>query len=195
VSARPDPSLRRLFLAVFPPVEVTRTVLAFSESLRRPNDGVSWVRLDNLHFTLRFMGELGESGARRAAEAAEEAAAKHAAFDAALGAAGAFPNARRARVLWIALGEGAGAMKALAGSLEEALRRRGFDRADKPFSPHLTLGRVRRPDQDWTAPLAAIAPPAGAAARFRVERLLLLESRLDPRGSIYTVLREAPLGG
>ena len=60
----------RLFFAVFPPPEVQRAAFALEESLRRPGDGVSWVKLENLHYTLRFLGELGESGLRRAAAAA-----------------------------------------------------------------------------------------------------------------------------
>jgi len=183
----------RLFLAVFPPPEVQRAAFAATEAMRRPGDGVSWVKPENLHYTLHFLGELGEDGARRAAEAAREAAGDHRAFDAALGGLGAFPDPRRARVLWVSMAEGAEEMKGLARSLEEALGRRGFDRADKPFSPHLTLGRVRAPREDWSARLAAAEPPAGAGARFRVERLSLMESKLSPQGSIYTARAEGPL--
>ena len=185
----------RLFFAVFPPPEVQRAAFALEESLRRPGDGVSWVKLENLHYTLRFLGELGESGLRRAAAAAAEATAGRPAFEAALGPPGAFPNPRRARVLWASMTEGAEAMGDLARALEQALRRGGFDRADKPFSPHLTLARVRAADQDWTARLAREVFPAGAVTRFRVDRLLLMESQLSPRGSTYTVREQAVLAG
>ena len=181
----------RLFLAVIPPVEVQRAAFAACEGLRRPADDVSWVRPENLHFTLRFLGEVGEDAARGAAEAATEAASARAPFDASLGAAGAFPNARRARVLWLSLASGAEAMKALAASLEAALARHGFGPADKPFSPHLTIGRVREAKHDWSAKLAE-ARPAGPA--FRVERITLVESRLARAGSVYTMRSEALLG-
>jgi RNA 2',3'-cyclic 3'-phosphodiesterase len=181
----------RLFLAVIPPVEVQRAAFAACEGLRRPADDVSWVRPENLHFTLRFLGEVGEDTARGAAEAAAEAASAHAPFDASLGRAGAFPGARRARVLWLSLATGAEAMKALAASLEAALVDHGFDPADKPFSPHLTIGRVREPKHDWSARLAEV--PATDAA-FRVERITLVESRLARGGSVYTMRSEALLG-
>ena len=131
---------------------------------------------------------------RRAAEAGEEAVAGRVAFDAELGPLGAFPNPRRARVLWVSMREGAESLKQIAAALEQALRGRGFERADKPFSPHLTLGRVRAVDRDWTDPLASATVSAGAATRFRVDRLVLMESQLSPKGSTYTVRAEARLG-
>ena len=62
----------------------------------------------------------------------------------------------------------------------------------RAFSPHLTLGRVREPRRDWTAALAE-ARPADPVARFTVDRVLVVESRLDPRGSVYTVRARAAL--
>jgi RNA 2',3'-cyclic 3'-phosphodiesterase len=181
----------RLFLAVFPPPAVQRAARAVSDALRHPGDGVSWVRADNLHYTMRFLGEVGTDGARRAAEAARAAAAAEPAFEAALGAPGAFPDARRARVIWLGLARGAEPLVRLARALESELRTRGFDRADKPFAAHLTLGRVREAGADWTPRLAAVAPSADAT--FRVERLCVVESELSPGGSIYRVRDEAPL--
>jgi 2'-5' RNA ligase len=182
----------RLFLAVFPPAEVQRAACGFIEALRRPGDGLSWVKPENLHYTLRFLGEVGEDGARRATEAATGAAAAARAFAAALGGLGAFPNPRRARVIWIGMSEGGEALVSLARDLDRALAKRGFGAPDQPFSPHLTLGRVREPRRDWTAALAE-PRPAGPPARFTVDRVCVVESQLSPRGSIYTVRAEAPL--
>jgi 2'-5' RNA ligase len=187
----------RLFLAVFPPAEVQRAAFGLIEALRRPGDGVSWVKLENLHYTMRFLGEVGEDGARRAAEAAVEAAAKSRTFTAAPGGLGAFPDARRARVIWLGMSAGAEPLVALARELERTLDCRGFAPEGRRFTAHLTLGRVRPGRSgpaavDWAARLAevgAAAPPAP----FTVDRISVIESRLDPRGSIYTVRAEAPL--
>jgi len=174
----------RIFLAVFPPPAVQDQAFAVLSALRRPDDRVSWVKRENLHFTIRFLGEIGEDGLRRAREAAELAAAGHRAFEAVLGAVGAFPNARKARVLWLGLAHGAEALKALARDVELELRRRGFDRADRAFAAHLTIGRARDREQDWSQRLDVMAP---ATARFLVDRVCVVESQLSPKGSIYTV--------
>jgi 2'-5' RNA ligase len=190
----------RVFLAVFPPPEAV--ALAFDAAQRvRESAGsaagrVSWIRRDNLHYTLKFLGEIGEDGARRAAEGAREAAASLPAFDVTLGAPGAFPNGRRARVLWLGLERGEPEFKALGRAVDVALAKRGFDREKRAFSPHLTIGRVRDDGFDWTEALAA-TPPLGLspAARFRVDAVRVMKSTLSSGGSIYEVLAEASLSG
>lgn len=185
----------RIFLAVFPPPAVQEAAFRAVERLRRAGDGVSWVRRDNLHYTLRFMGELGERGVTRAIGAARQAVADTPAFPATLGEVGAFPDARRARVLWLGLSEGAEPLVALARALERSLRGQGFDPADRPFTPHLTIGRVRRGATDWTGRVAELnADPAHAwAPSFTVDRIRVVQSTLSPGGSIYQVRAEAAL--
>jgi 2'-5' RNA ligase len=179
----------RLFIAVIPSPEAQAAAHAAGARLRHAGDGVSWVKSENLHYTLRFLGEVGEDGARRAGEAAHAAAARHSPFEASLGALGAFPDAARARVIWAGLSEGAEPLRALARSLDQALQARGFGHEERPFTPHLTLGRVRA-GGDWTAQLAAAATPE---ARFRIERIVLVQSTLSPGGSRYDERAVAPL--
>src|SRR5262245_21317277 len=154
----------RIFLAIFPPPETQSLAFDVVEALKRPADSVSWVKRENLHFTLRFMGELGDDGVRRVKEAAREAAAQAPAFDARLGKCGAFPGLKRARVLWLGLVDGAAPMTVVAGALERALAKRGFEPERNKFAPHLTIGRVRDPRHDWTSPLAAAGTVAEANA-------------------------------
>lgn len=182
----------RVFLGVFPPAPVQDEAARVIESLRRAHDGVSWVKRDNLHYTMRFLGEVGEDGASRIEAAAFEAAAASAPFTAMLGAAGAFPDPRHARVLWLGLDPGAAELGQLAAALDSALARRGFAPERRRFSAHLTIGRVRDPrGRNWSDALAAAAP---ARAPFEVNELLVVESRLSPDGSIYTPRARAALG-
>ena len=184
----------RIFLAVFPSPQVQAAAFVAIERMRRPNDGVSWVKRENLHYTMRFLGEQDEDGVTRAIAAAREAAAAHAPFAARLGVAGAFPSARRARVLWLGLDEGAERLVALARDLERALEAHGFERAERPFSAHLTIGRARDGGADWSDRLAASADAPGAAPAFTVDRLCVVHSTLARGGSIYQVRAEARLG-
>lgn len=185
----------RTFLAVFPSPPVQEAARRVIERLRFPDDDVSWVRRENLHYTLRFLGDLDEDGVSRLIAAARRGAAERSPFTATLGGAGAFPSARRARVLWLGLSEGAESLTALASGLEQALRDQGFDAAERAFSPHLTLGRVRRREQDWSARLAGVAATLerGWAPAFTIDRVVVVESTLSPGGSIYRVRAEAAL--
>ena len=133
----------RTFLAVFPPASVQQDLAEALERLRQPGEGVSWVRAQNLHYTLRFLGEVEEARIPAVTHAARDAVRGAASFRLALGGAGAFPDFRRPRVLWIGARQGGEALELLAKSLQEALRRQGFGRADQPFRAHLTVGRVR----------------------------------------------------
>jgi 2'-5' RNA ligase len=138
---------------------------------------------------MRFLGDVDEPGAAKAAAAMREAAANRARFGASLGGFGAFPSAKRARVLWLGMLQGAEPMRLLASALDEALVRHGFEPADESFEPHLTMGRVRAPG-DWTARLLD-APTV--EARFQVDRLRLVNSVLSQGGSRYETVEEVAL--
>ncbi|HKQ57647.1 MAG TPA: 2'-5' RNA ligase family protein, partial [Candidatus Eisenbacteria bacterium] len=83
------------------------------------------------------------------------------------------------------------ALVAIARSLEQALRRRGFDPADRAFTSHLTIGRVRQRDQDWSVKLEGAV--VDGSPPFAVDRVSVVQSTLHPRGSIYQVRAEAML--
>ena len=191
----------RLFLAVFPPPAAQSLAHDAAAALKRAaaaegmgEKTVSWVRLENLHYTLRFIGEVGEDGARRIAGAAEEAAASRPHFDVTLGGLGAFPRARDARVLWVGLAAGADPFRDLARGLEKALEKRGFDREKRGFSPHLTLGRLHEPGLDWTNALAGMnSLENNPASGFTVRSISVVVSHLSPKGSHYDIRAEAAL--
>ena len=101
----------RLFIAVFPPPDVQNAAYRAADPLRPGHDAVAWVKKENLHYTMRFLGEVDDAGATNAAAAMREAAASRPKFAAALGGFGAFPSAKRARVLWIGMLQGAEPMR------------------------------------------------------------------------------------
>ena len=193
----------RIFLAVFPPPAAQELAVAVAKRLKLAGETaglaastVAWVKRENLHFTLSFLGELEADGVARAGEAALEAAAALEPFHVTLGGVGAFPTERRARVLWLGLSWGGTPFTKLARRVESALVSRGFNRDARPFTPHLTLGRVRDPKPDWTRALAGVTPCSGdPAAPFEVRAVSVVKSTLAASGSRYEVIVEAPLGG
>ncbi len=188
----PNIGTQRLFFAVFPPIEVQTEAARAVESMRAagPPSHVAWVKRQNLHFTLRFLGDCDEemvTRAQRALAVVEPAAP----FQARLDGYGAFPTAARAQVLWVGMSHGATPLRALAAALESEVAAAGFGRSDKPFMPHLTLGRMRVAT-DWAQALAG-APPL--ASGFAVDRVVLVRSTLAQGGSRYERLAETTLQG
>ncbi len=149
---------------------------------------LTWTRPENWHLTLRFLGEIEEQRAQ--ALAAALPGLSFAAFDLAAGPAGFFPNAKKPRVFWLGLSQGADECAALAGQVDALCAGLGFGREERPFAPHLTLARVREAQADDWAALAAKAQahPWPAA---RAEKVALWRSVLSPQGPSYRELTAA----
>jgi 2'-5' RNA ligase len=190
---------RRLFVALEPPDAVRRRVGALQAELRRAAGGaaddVRWVEPSNVHLTLQFLGAVpGERvAAVEAALAAAAAAGRPLALE--VKGAGAFPNARRARVIWLGLGGDAAPLAALAAEIGRRLAPLGYAPEERPFSPHLTLGRARdgRGAAGIAGALAAVSAADGVA--WRASEVVLFESHLSPRGPRYEAAARLPLGG
>ena len=190
------PDTPRTFVAVFPPEAVAAAIDAALQRVRQPGDGVSWVRAGNVHYTLRFLGDLPPARVAAARRACAAAVVGMAPFAIALGATGAFPDERRPRVFWLGAAAGGEELTLLARSLAVALEREGFPAEDKPFVPHLTMGRVRERGGRTAGEAAArLAGEAFPHAPFPVAELVLVKSTLSPAGSRYEPLARAPLGG
>ena len=165
------------------------------DELRPSAREVSWVATGNLHLTVKFLGAVAEDRIERVADALTSVLAGVGAFDAQVEGLGAFPSAARPRVVWAGVTAGAGTMGDLAGRVDEALAALGFAREARPFSPHVTLGRVRQPGR-IPALTEALRDAAGRGfGRLRVARVSLMRSELSPRGARYTELAAASLGG
>ena len=177
----------RTFVAVFPPLEVRRAALSWAKR-RSSDDRVRWTRPENVHLTLKFLGDVEAEAFGSIRAALWEICAQHAPFDAALAALGAFPSARRAKTLWIGAGEGSDRLRSLAADVDNALAPLGFEREKRPYVPHLTLGRARG------RPLHLDLPSGAEVTWFRVRRVELAESRLAAKGATYTTVGGFALG-
>jgi 2'-5' RNA ligase len=108
-----------------------------------------------------------------------------------------FPHPGRATVLWLGVTDPSGGLARLQRRVEEGLSSEGFAPDERPFHPHVTLGRWRTPPPRGRvdALLAAPLPLSGPDAEWMVHEVRLMESQLTPQGSIYTVVEALPLGG
>ncbi|MBI4365020.1 MAG: RNA 2',3'-cyclic phosphodiesterase [Candidatus Latescibacteria bacterium] len=181
----------RSFVALLIPGAWAEYLGGVERDLAGATSGISWVKPENLHVTLRFLGDLGESGAARAGASVRRGAEESPAIPGKLGGLGAFPTMNRPRVLWAALAEGAPEAVALAKAVNGCLQRDGFGPPDKPFRAHITLGRIREAARGLDALRAYVPPPAPAGAWL--DRVALMKSDLHPAGARYTALVEVRL--
>lgn len=165
------------------------------DSLRRVACDVAWVSADNLHVTLKFLGQVAVASVSGIEAALAVAAAAQAPFTVGLRGLGAFPTPGRPRVLWAGAADGAPAAVRLAGAVDEALAGVGCARESRAFTPHVTLGRVREPRRPAALAAALAAGEHRDFGRIAVERLSLMQSRLSPSGARYTELRALTLTG
>ena len=176
----------RIFVAVFPPPEIRRALVGAAHELPVVGEA-RWARPENIHLTLKFLGDVSEDDLDRVVDALDPVRLKHEPFEAELSGFGAFPSARRARILWAGIGQGSESLRDLARDVEASLEPLGFEREDRAYLPHLTLGRARgRP-----VSLEAVekTPPLG----FKVRKVELVESELGGAGPTYTTLATYPL--
>lgn len=161
------------------------------ERLRPLAPDVAWVGRDNFHLTLKFLGGVEAARLDAIGAALMRAVGGGGPFEVALRGLGGFPSPTRPRVLWVGVEQGAAAMAALAGRVDASLAHLGFEPESRPFSAHVTLGRVRTPQRDRR--LAEALGAGGAFGRQRVEHVSLMRSDLSPRGARYTELAAVPL--
>lgn len=182
----------RTFVAIEISHEAKSVIAELQNKLRDADGDVSWTRPDNIHLTLKFLGEISESLIADSARVCLECATASNSLDLHLSSVGAFPDSRQPRVLWVGLGGDLDPLVQLQKDLDERLSRIGFEREPKPFRAHLTMGRVK--SRRNSRALMAIAkdyrlPPSP----FRVTEIVLMRSQLHPAGSRYTRLANAAL--
>lgn len=189
----------RSFVAISIDEGLRAALAATVERLRPLGSAVAWVPPRNLHVTLHFLGDQSEERLAEAEAALVEAAAASAPLDVTFHGIGAFPGLERPRILWVGLAHGALETRGLQARVGDALATRGFAREERPWHPHLTIGRVhdeRRWRREVGPPLRSALAHA-ATVTFgtqRVAEVALMRSDLSPSGARYTLRRAVSLG-
>ncbi len=183
----------RAFIAVPLPPAITQQLADVQRRLKRgsPEQAVTWVKPENIHLTLFFLGDILPE--RQAPiEAALSVVARHArSFTISVQGAGAFPNLNRPRVIWVGLEELTGQLALLHRAVNEAMANVGFQPEDRRFSPHLTLGRIRQraSREDAQAVGEAVRrAEVGHLGDAPVEEMILFRSVLKSSAAEYTPL-------
>lgn len=179
----------RVFCAVELPLEIRAAVAAHAARLRRefPEARASWTRPEGLHITLKFIGEVAAARVEMLSRAAGAAVEGFSPFPLSIEEPGTFPPRGAARVLWLGVKDKAGRLSQLQHRLEHECAAVGFSREPRAFKPHLTVARLRTPQDAHTLSEAHRHTSFGPF-NFEVAELLVIRSELGPGGSRYTPL-------
>jgi len=189
--------LLRAFIAIQIPGEVKKQIAGQTAELRRlVGRSVRWVMPENIHLTLKFLGDISSANIDFLSQALKTEVGQFLPFEIRAEGLGAFPNLRRPRVIWIGL-NAPPELERLQHHLEAATARLGYVSDDKTFSPHLTIGRIRdqlTQSESQTLRNALENAKVGPLGKFSVKSVHLFQSELKPSGPIYTCLSTAALG-
>ena len=176
------------------PLSVREAIVRATEPLRAAAPALAWVDAPRLHLTVKFLGEQPASMVSGLTDVLADVAARHRPFTLDLKGVGAFPNFRRARVVWLGV-DADPRLELLQHDVESYCERIGHAVEGRPFRPHLTLARVRRPLPESTLrSLARAARSVSYHTEVDVSSIDLMRSRLEPQGARYELVRALTLG-
>lgn len=186
----------RTFIAIDLPGEIKDELVKMQEELKSAGADVKWVEAQNIHLTLKFLGERDDKKVEKIIQTLEEVAKENKTYAIRISSIGAFPKIESPRVIWVGLDKGDGETKIIAQALEEKIAKIGIPKEDRPFSSHITIGRVRTPKnrEDLTGEINRLADKPGMLnLETQVTKITLYKSTLSPKGPVYEALKEASL--
>lgn len=188
-----QPQPLRLFIALPLPETVERALTDLQQRFKHFDSqrAVRWTAVNSIHLTLKFLGDTSEELIPTIESALRTAVKGQSPFGLQISGAGSFPNLRKPRVVWAGLSGDLAALTRLQTAVEANIAPLGYPAEDRPFVPHLTLGRARQ-----TASITALAAlgeqikqaNVGMLAQWEANEVYLMRSELKPTGAIYTQL-------
>jgi 2'-5' RNA ligase len=184
-----------MFIAIELPDTVRKNLIAQINHLRQafPEVRASWNREENLHLTLKFLGDIPVKKVEELSRATGRAARSVSPFELSISGSGVFPTKAQPRVLWIGIEDQSGSLTRLHRALEDECAASGFERDSRPFHPHLTIARLReRGGAHQLATLHKASPIADQL--ITVSELSVVRSELRPEGSRHTIVERHRFG-
>ena len=183
----------RTFVAVLLTEDLRQKIAQVQGEAKKLAPDVKWVAPENLHVTLKFLGDVCESKIGDVCDAVGEAARAVPAFDLSVSGLGAFPSPARARVVWVGIDRGREELAGLAAGVNDRLAKLGFEREDRAFKSHITIGRVKtsRLLDELARGIGEI--DASDMGSQRVASVAVMQSDLQREGPVYSVLKKLEL--
>lgn len=185
--------LMRSFIAINIPEWLKDKLGEIQERLRGVPGEISWARKPSFHLTLKFLSNILPGQIQAITEVIRTATYGIPPFPLRITGLGIFPHINRPRVVWIGIDDSTGNLKNLQYNLENGLEKLGFEREEREFSPHLTLGRVKLLKNK--VPLIKLIETYKLEGDwvFQAENVSLMKSELKPTGAIYSIMEEVRL--
>ncbi|MBI5682606.1 MAG: RNA 2',3'-cyclic phosphodiesterase [Deltaproteobacteria bacterium] len=184
----------RSFIAIDLPEVFIKKIKVLQDKLKRDCKAkVSWSAPENIHLTLKFLGEVQEVQLDAITTAIKNTCIGINRFELSVNGINGFPNLNSPRVIWLGIKTCGNLLQTIYERLEAVLADLGFEKEKRRFSPHLTLGRIREPDKetDFKGILAHVKD--AELGEFIADGIVLYKSELNPKGAVYTKLYECPL--
>ena len=181
--------MKRLFIAIALPPEVQNKLSDFQSEMKPHVKNVKWVRVESIHLTLKFLGNVREERIAEIASAIRTLSA--ASFPVQVMGCGFFPNSRRPNVFWT--GVNSAELNSLQQRVEDVTAQLGFEKEKRPFSPHLTLARFRDSHGLEHFIQEAERRKDASISEFHATHFSFYESILLPQGAQHHVLETVPL--
>jgi 2'-5' RNA ligase len=186
----------RSFIAIPLSPEVQRSAKRLMRDLRQEKDGIKWVPEDNLHLTLKFLGEVIDRDVPAVCRSIREVCQHFAPFALEFAGAGGFPTSDRPRVIYAGIVDGSESLIQLVTALETELAKLGFKPEPRDYRPHLTLGRVKSSGRSASADLVDRVQRNAERklGTMAADQVKLIASFLDREGPTYNVMDTIWLG-
>ena len=178
----------RAFIAVEIDDLTKQKISDLISNLKKSKTDVKWITEDQMHLTLKFLGNIDKDKVRDIANTLSNISNNFKSFTISLSNIGAFPNLNRPRVIWLGIDKGAGYLKNLNEKIENELEKLGFEKEDREFNPHLTLGRVKTSKDLSELKKLLNETRFSLKNDININELILFQSTLTPRGATYSKL-------
>ncbi len=179
----------RAFIAIEIPQALKSSIEELQREIRRTDADVKWVRPEGIHLTLKFLGSIPQEDVKRISRALIPVISAWEPFEVRIHGMGGFPSTRNPRIVWVGLDRGKGEVHSLQQAIERQLAELSFPPEDRPFSPHLTLGRVRSSRGKSALGQVLEKHKEMEVGNFPASEVFLFQSELKPSGAVYTKLQ------
>ncbi len=183
----------RCFIAIELSEDVKSGLAVLQQDLKECGADIRWVKPDNIHLTLKFLGDVDETNVRSIVEQVVGACANYSFFDLEISGIGVFPNMKSPRVLWAGV-QGVDMFEGLYRDIDAGMASLGFQKEKRKFSPHLTLGRFRSMKGKSAAADKIELHENDRFGSIKVKAVSLIKSELNPAGAKYTRVAEVTIG-